>query len=107
MGEGVVLTMTLIACSGFNPHLGHVVASLDKMALLWLVASNKQQIQWARIQRNSQEDWIPGNSSAGADSSKHEVVNAMKSVLIVQQLVSDAVRWQEDKYAQQQQGTDS
>ena len=36
--------------------------------------SNKQQIQWARIRRNSQEHWITANSWAGADSSNHEVV---------------------------------
>ena len=33
------------------------------------------------------------------DSSKHEVVTAIKSVPIIQQLASDAARWQEDKYA--------
>ena len=32
------------------------------------------------------------------DSSKHEVVIAMKIVQIVQQLAYDSVRWQEDKY---------
>ena len=43
---------TLIVRSGFNPHPGHVVASLDKTLYddyLCLVASNKQQIQWTRI----------------------------------------------------------
>ena len=33
----------------------------------------------------------------------HKVVNAIKSVLIIQQLASDAVGWQEDHYAIQQQ----
>ena len=36
-----------VARSGFNPHLGHVAASLDKTLYddyLCLVASNKQQI---------------------------------------------------------------
>ena len=60
---------------------GHVeVASFDNMLCdnyLCLVASNKQQIQWTRIQRNSQKHWITGNSKTGADSSKHEVT-AMK-----------------------------
>ena len=39
--------MTLIAWSRFNPHPGHVVASLDKMLYddyLYSVASNKQQV---------------------------------------------------------------
>ena len=40
---------------------------------------------------------------AGADSSKHEIVNPMKSVRIVLQLAPDAVRWLEDKHALQQQ----
>ena len=78
MGKGVVFTTTLIEWSGFNPHPGHVVASLDKTLndnYLSLVASNKQQIQWTRIRRNPQEHWIIGNSSAGADSSNHEVVD--------------------------------
>ena len=45
---------------------------------LRLVASNKQQIQWTRIQ-NLQEHWITGNFLTGADSSNYEVVNnAMK-----------------------------
>ena len=95
MGKGVVLGTTLIAWSGFNPHPGHVVASLDKMLYddyLCLVASNKRQIYWARIRRNPQEHWITGNSETGADSFKHEVVNAMKSERIIQQLASDAVR---------------
>ena len=90
----------------FNPYPGHVVASLDKTLCddyLCLVASNKQQIQRARIRRNPREHWIYTNSYAGADFSKHEVVNAMKSVRILQQLASDAVRLQEDKYVQQQQ----
>ena len=34
---------------------------------------------------------ITGNSQAGTDSSKYEVVNAMKSMRIVQQLATDAV----------------
>ena len=61
-------------------------------AYFCLVASNKQQIQRARIRRNPHEHWIYGNSQAGADSSKHEVVNAMKSVRVVQQLASEAVQ---------------
>ena len=69
--------------------------------LCWWLQLNKQQIQRTRIRRNSQEQWITENSLAGADSSKHEVVIAMKSARIVQYLASDAIRWQEDKYAQQ------
>ena len=41
-------TTTLIEWSWFNPHPGHVVASLDRTLYndyLCLVASNKQQIQ--------------------------------------------------------------
>ena len=38
---------------------------------------------------------------AGGDSLKHEVVTAMESVRIIQQLASDAVRSREDKYALQ------
>ena len=49
MGKGIVFTTTLIEWSGFNPHPGHVVASLMDKTLyndyLCLVASNKQQIQ--------------------------------------------------------------
>ena len=44
-----------------------------------------------------------GSSLAGADSSNYALVNAMKSVLIVQQLAYDAVRLQDDKYSQKQQ----
>ena len=68
--------------SGFNPHPGHVVASLDKTFYddyLCLVASNEQQTQWTRIRRYPQEHWITGNSYTGADSSNHEVVIAMES----------------------------
>ena len=106
MGKGVVFTTILIAWSGFNPHPGHVVASLDKTLydnFLCLVALNKQQIQWIRIRKNPQELWIIGNSKAGANSSNHKVVIAMKSARVVQYLASDAVWWQEDKYALQQQ----
>ena len=105
MGKGVVLMTTLIAWSGLNPHPGHVVASLDNTLYndyLCLMTSNKQQIQLAKIQKNPHKHWIYGNSLAGAVSSNHEVVKAMKIVRIAQQFVSDAVRWQEDKYAQQQ-----
>ena len=38
-----------------------------------------------------------------ADSSNHKVVIVIKSARIVLYLASDAVRWQEDEYAQQQQ----
>ena len=58
MGKGVVFTTTLIEWSGFNPHPGHVVVSLDKTLYddyLCSVASNKQQIQWTRIRKNPQE----------------------------------------------------
>ena len=52
-GTGVVFTTTSIAWSEFNPHSGHVVASLDKTFYadyLCLVASNKQQIYVGRSQ---------------------------------------------------------
>ena len=65
MGKGIIFTMTLIKWSGFNPHPGHVVASLDKTRYddyLCLVALNKQQIQWTRIRRNPQEHRIIGYS---------------------------------------------
>ena len=61
----VVFMTTFNEWPGFNPHAGHVVASLDKMLYddyLCLVALNKQQIQWTRIRRNPQEHWITGNS---------------------------------------------
>ena len=61
--EQSVFKTTLIAYSKFNPHPGHVVASLDKTLqnnYLCLVASNKQQIQWTSIQRNPREHWING-----------------------------------------------
>ena len=56
--KSVVFTTTLIESCEFNPHPGHVVASLDKMLYddyLCLVASNKQQIQWKKIWRNPHE----------------------------------------------------
>ena len=71
MGKGVVFTTTLIEWSGFNPHSGLVVASLDKTLYddyLCLVASNKQQIQWQEfeeIHRNigssetPKQVWVP------------------------------------------------
>ena len=40
---------------------------------------------------------------AGADFCNHKVVNAIKSARIDQYLASAGVRWQEDKYALQQQ----
>ena len=86
MGKGVVFTTTLIAWSQFNPHPGHVVSSLDKTLYddyLCLVASNKKQIQWTRIRTNPQKHWISGISYAGADSSNHEVIIAIKSGRIV------------------------
>ena len=60
---------------------------------LCLVVSNKHQIQWTRIERNPLEHcWMTGNSLAGANSSKHELVTAIKSVQIIQYLASGAVR---------------
>ena len=105
MGKSVISTTLLIAWSGFNPHPDNIVASLHKMLnndCLCLSALNKQKTQQTRIWRNSLEHWIYENSKTGADSSKHKVVNAIKNVRIIPQLASDAVRWQEDKYAQQQ-----
>ena len=105
MGLVVVFTTTLIAWYEFNQHPGQVVAPLDKTFnddYFCLMALNKQQIQWERIQRNPQNHWITGNSQAAANSFNHKAVNAMKSVRIVRQSASDTVLWQEDKYAQQQ-----
>ena len=72
-----------------QPAPGHVVASLDKTLYddyLYLVASNKQEIQWTRIRRLVLEHWITRNSEVDADSSKHEVLiaNLMKSVRFIQ-----------------------
>ena len=56
--RAIVVTTTLIEWSWFNPHPGHIVASLHKTLYndyLCLVASNKQQIQWTRIRRNPQK----------------------------------------------------
>ena len=60
--KGVVFKTTMIAWFEFNPHTGHVVASLDKTLYddyISLVALNKQQIQFARIRRKPQKHWIP------------------------------------------------
>ena len=57
----------------FNPHPGHVVASLDKKLYdnyLCSVASNKQQIYVGRSQNLNRKAWKMVNSQAGADSSK-------------------------------------
>ena len=53
-------TMALIASFGFNQYSSHIVVFLNNMLsddyrYLCLVALNKQQIQWTRIQRNQQE----------------------------------------------------
>ena len=101
MGKSVISTTPLIAWSGINPHLGNIVVSSHKTLnndCLCLSALNKQKTQQTRIWRNSLEHWINENSKTGADSSKHKVVNAVKSVRINPQLASDAVRWQENKY---------
>ena len=60
--KGVVIKTTLIARSTFNLHPGHVVASLEKAFYdnyLCMVASSKQQIQWAIIRKIH---WNIGNS---------------------------------------------
>ena len=105
MGKSVISTTFLTAWSGINPHPGIIVVSLHKTLnndCLCLSALNKQKTQQTRIWRNSLEHWIYENSKTGANSSKHKVANAIKSVRIIPQLASDAVRWQEDKYVQQQ-----
>ena len=54
-----------IAGSEFNPHPGHVVASLDKTLYdnyLCLVASNKQQIYEGRGQNVNRKAWKMVNS---------------------------------------------
>ena len=91
--KSVVFTTTLIARSKFNPHPGHVVASLHQAFYddyLCMVASNKQQIRWAIIRKNSQKHWklqsrcgfVPARST----------VTAIKSVWIVRQWASNAVQ---------------
>ena len=79
------LNPPLIVRSKFNPHPGHVVASLDKAFYdnyLCIVASNKQQIQWAIIRKNSQEHWKL-LSWCGFVQARSTVI-AIKSVRIVQ-----------------------
>ena len=56
---------TMIPWSAFNPNPGYVVASLDKTLYddhLYLVVSNKHQIQLTRMRKNPQEHWITGNT---------------------------------------------
>ena len=82
--KSVVFTTTLIARSTFNPHPGHVVASLDKAFYddyLCMVASNKQQIRWAIIRKNSQKHWKL-QSRCGFVLAR-STVTAIKSVWIV------------------------
>ena len=64
-GKGVVFSAIMIAWCEFNPHSGHVVASMDKTLYddyLYLEASNKQQIQRTRLRKNLPDYWITGNS---------------------------------------------
>ena len=64
--------------SAFNPHPGHVVASLDKTLYddyLCLAASNKLQIHWTRIRKN------PQNHPASFGSSKYAVIIVIFSLL--------------------------
>ena len=82
--KGVVLTTTLIARFEFNPHPGHVVASLDKAFYddyLCMVALNEQQIQWAIIRKNSQEQWKLLSRCGFVQA--RSTVTAIKSVLII------------------------
>ena len=49
----------LVAWSGFNPHLGHVAAALDKALYdLFSVVSNKQLIYVVRIQTSTQPETL-------------------------------------------------
>ena len=83
--KGIVFTTTLIARSKFYPHPGHVVASVDKAFYddyVCTVASNKQQIQWAIIRKNSPEHWKL-LSRCGFVQVRN-TVTAIKSVRIVQ-----------------------
>ena len=103
MGKGVVFTTTLIAWPGFNPHSGHAVGPWIRrftiiISAWWIRTSRKfSGLEFEEVHKKIGSSW------AGADSSNHAVVIAMKSVRIVQQLASDTVRLQEDKYGQQQQ----
>ena len=49
MGRNGKSVVFKAARSGFNPHLGRIVASLDKTLYDDIVTSNKQQIQWTII----------------------------------------------------------
>ena len=83
--KGVVFTTTLIARFKFNPHPGHFAASLDKAFYddyLCMVASNKLQIQWAIIRKNSQEHWKLLSKFGFVHA--RSTVTAIKSVRIVQ-----------------------
>ena len=88
-----------------NPRLGHIVAFLNNTLYddyLCLVALTKQHSHWTKTRKNPEKHWFTGNSKAGTDSSKPEVVIAMKSLRIIQYLAFHSVRWSEDKYAQRQ-----
>ena len=71
----------------------------------WLRTSSIfSEQEFEEIHRNIESIKTP---QAGADFCNHEVVNAMKSVRIVLQLAYYVVRWQVDKYAPQQQQSNS
>ena len=105
MGKGVFITTTLIAWCGFNPHPGHIVASMDKTLYddyLCLVASNQQQIQRQKIAEiyGTLEHWKL-LSRCGFLQPRSNYHN--ESARIVQSLAPNAVMWQKNKYATQQQ----
>ena len=107
-GKSIVFTTTLIAWSGCNPHSGHVVASFDYILYdddLYLVDSNKQQIQWTRMQRK-QRDIGSLETCKWVWILQNEVVNCNKKCANCQ-IAPDAARWQKDKYAVQQEQTSS
>ena len=87
--KGTDFTTTLIAWSGFNLHPGQVAAALYKTLyddFPWLVASNKKQSHWTRIEEIHRNiEWLETPKQAGVDSSKCKVAHLLQwSVHIVQ-----------------------
>ena len=77
------------------------------LGTLGLVDIYNQRIQWSRIRRNAQQGWITGNSlrrcrflqALKRNENWNEIDENLcnENVRTIQQLMSDAVRWQEDK----------
>ena len=98
-GKGVVFansTTTLIARSRFDPHPGHVIASLDKTLYdhyLCLVASNKQQVYVKRSQT-----WI-GKFGIRSTSKRVRIIRLNQSTTIASYImIYIAIYRMEDNY---------